>query len=169
MVGETTVGPGSTVEQILDEYDLGASSVVGDLVESDTDRLLLALLLEQRGDSSLQTASVQSATSDQSGSGSSSDGYFSGTIQSVEKPADDDNQPIEPDFEVSTVSVRSFSSPIYVAFDEPTAATDRIQLVPDDGDEPFIVSPGNGWTTDEIYVGVPDGGSATSVTIDAFE
>lgn len=167
MTGEITIGAGSVVEELLEDYGLSVDSLAGDLIESDTDRLLLALLLEQRGDDSLQSASIDSNSN--TGRGSSSSAYFSGTIQSSDNPVDDDDQPIEPDFDMSTIVVRSFGGPIFIAFDEPTSATDRIQLDPSAGDEPFVVSPGDDWSTDEIYVGVPDGGSATSVTVEAFE
>lgn len=166
-VGDLTIGPGSVVEQLLEDYGLNVDSVAGDLVESDTDRLLLALLLEQRGADNLQSASIDSTAND--GRGSSSSAYFSGTIQSAPNPVDDDDQPIEPDFQMTTIVVRSFASPIFIAFGEPTSATDRIQLDPEAGDEPYVVSPGNDWSTDEIFVGVPDGGSATSVTVEGFE
>lgn len=44
----STIGPGSNIERLLDEYGLGANSLLADVFESDTDRLLLALLLEER-------------------------------------------------------------------------------------------------------------------------
>ncbi|WP_435332834.1 hypothetical protein [Haloarchaeobius sp. TZWWS8] len=42
-------GPNSEIEKLLAEYGLGAHSWVSDVLQSDTDRLLMALLLEQRG------------------------------------------------------------------------------------------------------------------------
>lgn len=49
MVGEATVGPDAQLERLLEKYDLDADSWAADLAENDTDRLLMALLLEQRG------------------------------------------------------------------------------------------------------------------------
>jgi len=43
-----TLGPDSNIERLLDEYGVGANTWVADVFASDTDRLLLALLLEER-------------------------------------------------------------------------------------------------------------------------
>ena len=49
MAGEATIGPNAQLERLLAQYDLDADSWASDLAESDTDRLLMALLLERRG------------------------------------------------------------------------------------------------------------------------
>lgn len=76
MVGETTVGPQALVERMLADYGLGVDSWAGDIVERDTDRLLMALLLEQRGEADVIDAVDAARRSDTSSDETTAD-YWS--------------------------------------------------------------------------------------------
>ncbi len=60
MIGSSTVGPNSPIERVLADYGVDASSWGEDLVEDDTERLLLALLLEHRGENAVEALNPES-------------------------------------------------------------------------------------------------------------
>jgi len=81
VTGEVTVGPNALVERLLKEYGLAADSWAGDVVENDTDRLLMALLLEQRDGTDVIEA-VDAARRSKTGTETTTADYWSseGTI-----------------------------------------------------------------------------------------
>lgn len=129
----TTAGPGSNIESVLGEYGVGANSWVSDVFASDTDRLLLALLLEQRGQDLIE------ALDDAQNPTSADDGA---TYFSTEEPESVDSkswETLELGFSASAVTVHGFDAPIRVAFAEPDRANSAIRLSAKQS--PFEVAP----------------------------
>jgi hypothetical protein len=121
----TTAGPGSNIESLLDEYGVGVNSWASDVFASDTDRLLLALLLEQRGQELVEA--LDEASSEY---GDKDDGtqYYAQqfTVTQGGPPEDvtDEQGRLDFGFEASTVDLR-FTDSIEVAF-KPQGASNRV-------------------------------------------
>ena len=144
MVGSSTIGPNSQVERILAKYGLEATSWGDDLVENDTNRLLLALLLEQRGENALEAIDTQPDDSQEAG-------YFV-----TEEPlpvVSTDEERLNWGFPANTVNVWGFDAPIYVAF-RSEGNYRKIPLQP--SESPFSVSPEGGIDASSIWVSKPD-------------
>ena len=157
-----SAGPNSPIETVLADYDLSAETVVDDVFRSDTDRLLLALLLERRGGDSVSELAVENRAGE-SRDATAEPSYRSETIEATAEPEE-----IDLGFNASTLSMRGFTAPVFVAFVDPTNDSDRIVLNPDDGDEPYVISPGSGFAFGQVFVGRA-GGSDTTLTVEMFE
>lgn len=107
MIGSSTIGPDSQVERILQDYGLSATSWPDDLVENDTDRLLLALLLEQRGESALEAINPESEDSQEAA-------YF--VTENPLPVTSTDEERLKWGYPATSVTVWGFDEPIYVAF-----------------------------------------------------
>lgn len=129
MVGETTIGHDSRVEQVLGEYGLQADGLVDDLVESDTDRLLLALLLEQR-DQDLIDA-LDDAQASESGDPDTEARYYS-----AEYNVDNSERPewahVDFGLVASSVDLRISANPIEIRFQSPGNDDSTIEYATDE-------------------------------------
>ncbi|NLV09357.1 hypothetical protein GOC74_05360 [Halomicrobium mukohataei] len=131
----STVGPDSVIERVLSEYNIGADSWHEDLFESDTDRLLLALLLEQRGEQYLG----ETSTSDEP------------TYFVTEEPVSVDSvnqQGLDWGFPADTVTVWGFDEPVLVSFQQ-TGTNREIPLTA--AEAPFSLSPPGGLNTSKLW------------------
>ncbi|ELY71093.1 hypothetical protein C489_02026 [Natrinema versiforme JCM 10478] len=131
-MGSSTIGPDSPIERVLEDYGVGASSWSEDLVESDTERLLLALLLEQRGENALEALDTESEDSQEAG-------YFV-TEEPLPITTAEENR-LKWGFPAKSVTVWGFDAPIYVAF---RSEGDYRKIPLDPEDAPFSVSPQGG-------------------------
>ncbi|WP_256299907.1 hypothetical protein [Haloarchaeobius salinus] len=105
-----TPGPNSRIEQVLGEYGLGANSWAMDILQSDTDRLLLALLLEQRGQDLIEALDAAGEEYEETTAT-----YATGEVTSGEEWS----EPIEFGFVSSSIDLRINDSDIEVAFADP--------------------------------------------------
>lgn len=158
-----TRGPDATVERVLADYGLDVETWAGDAFESDVERLLLALLLEQQGTESIQQAEIETIASQNSRQQGNPD-YLSRSVTATNEPNE-----IDLEFQASTLVARGFSDVVYVAFESPNSSDLRIRLDPNDGDEPFALSPGDSFEFGSVYYGRPDGSTDTSFTLEVFE
>ncbi|MFC6953522.1 hypothetical protein [Halorubellus litoreus] len=118
-------GPNSRVEQLLGEYGVGANSWIEDIFKSDTDRLLLAILLEQREQDLIEA--LDDASSEYTDEDSGTQYYvqkFTVTQSGPPENLSDDQGRLDFGFEASTVDLR-FSDSIEVAF-KPEATSNRV-------------------------------------------
>jgi hypothetical protein len=121
----TTAGPGSNIETFLDEYGVGANSWAADLFASDTDRLLLALLLEQRGQDLVEA--LDDAKSEYDEDDGETEYYaqkFTVTEDGPPEDVTDDQGRLDFGFEASTVDLR-LTDAIEVAF-QPEGNLNRV-------------------------------------------
>ncbi|ACV47831.1 hypothetical protein GBQ70_11710 [Halomicrobium sp. ZPS1] len=131
----STVGPDSVIERVLSEYGIGADSWHEDLLESDTDRLLLALLLDQRGDQYLG----ETSTSDEPT-------YF---VTEVPVAVDGvGQQSLDWGFPADTVTVWGFDGPVLVSFQQ-TGTNREIPLTASEA--PFSLSPPGGLNASKLW------------------
>ncbi|WP_162991588.1 hypothetical protein [Halostella salina] len=108
----TSVGPNSVTEQLLSLYGLGATSWTDDIAQSDTDRLLAALLLELREESLLE---VQAQSGDDYhendvGESAQTAEYYADTVT-----LDGDGERVDLGFIAESIDLR-FDDDIAVAF-----------------------------------------------------
>jgi len=108
----STIGPDSQIEQLLGEYGLGANSWMADIVQSDTDRLLLALLLEERGQDII--TAVDQAQEEYSDTETTA-AYTTAEITGGSEWSD----PIDLGFIASSIDLRVSSANAEVAFADP--------------------------------------------------
>ncbi len=102
---------------MLSLYGLGANSWAADIVQSDTDRLLLALLLEQRGQDLIEaTETASDEYSDQTA-----------TYATTEVTADEEwSEPVEFGFVTSEIDLRISGADVEVAFADPSGAASGV-------------------------------------------
>ncbi|MFC6952225.1 hypothetical protein [Halorubellus litoreus] len=121
----TTAGPGSNIEALLDEYGVGVNSWVSDVFASDTDRLLLALLLEQRGQELVEA--LDDAQSEYTDEDSGTQYYaqqFTVTQSGPPEDVTDDQGRLDFGFEATSVDLR-FTDSVEVAF-KPQGNANRV-------------------------------------------
>ena len=140
MVGGTTIGPDSQVERILAKYGLEATSWPDDIVENDTDRLLLALLLEQRGENALEALNPESEDSQEAA-------YF--VTESPLPVTSTDEERLNWGFPASSVTIWGFTEPIYVAF-RSEGDFRKIPLEP--GNAPYHEAPPGGLNASAAWI-----------------
>lgn len=140
MVGGSTIGPNSQVERILEEYGLDATSWPDDLIESDTERLLLALLLEQRGENALEAMDSQSGDNQEAA-------YFVTEDPLVVDSTDESR--LKWGFPATSVTIWGFSEPIYVAF-RSEGDYRKIPLSP--SDSPYHEAPEGGLGASSAWI-----------------
>ncbi|DAC85275.1 hypothetical protein [Natrinema versiforme] len=140
MVGESTIGPDSQVERILDDYGLGATSWPDDLVENDTDRLLLALLLEQRGQNALEALDTADDDSREAG-------YF--VTEDALPVTSTDEEKLNWGFSADSVTVWGFDEPLNIAF-RSEGEYRKIPLQP--SESPFTVAPEGGIDASSAWI-----------------
>ncbi|ELY99478.1 hypothetical protein [Natrialba asiatica] len=130
MIGSSTIGPNSPIEQVLADYGIDASSWTEDIVENDTERLLLALLLEQRGENAVEALNPESEDTQEAA-------YFV-TEEPLPVTSTEENR-LKWGYPATSVTVWGFDEPIYVAFrsefDEPIYVAFRSEF-----DEPIYVA-----------------------------
>ena len=146
MIGGSSIGPDSQVERILSKYGLEATSWGDDLLEDDTNRLLLALLLEQRGENALEAIDHQPDDSQEAG-------YFVTEEPLPVVSTNEDDQMLNWGFPASTVTIWGFTEPVYVAF-RGEGANRKIPLTP--SESPFTLSTEGGVNASSIWVRKPD-------------
>jgi len=154
-----TVGPNSKVEQILGEYGLGANSWAADIVQSDTDRLLLALLLENRGQDLITAV-------DQAGD-EYSDTEKTATYETTEVTGGTDwSDPIDIGFIASSIDIRVSNADAEIAFADPTQS-EGIGVPYATGDSPVVGIPAE---TSKVWVRRdPAASSDTTVQLEAWQ
>ena len=143
MIDSSTIGPDSQVERILQDYGLSATSWPDDLVENDTDRLLLALLLEQRGESALEATNTESEDRQEAA-------YFV-TEEPLPVTSTEEGQ-LNWGFPASSVTIWGFDAPVYVAF-RSNGNNRRIPLTP--SESPFNLAPEGGLDSSMIRIRKP--------------
>ncbi|WP_435362749.1 hypothetical protein [Haloarchaeobius sp. DYHT-AS-18] len=153
-----TPGPNGQVEQLLGEYGLGANSWASDIVQSDTDRLLMALLLEQR-DQDLIDALDQA--NDEYGDTEKTATYATGS-----ETADQEwSEPIEFGFVSSSIDLRVSNADIEVAFADPSKS-ENIGVPYSTSESPIIGVPAE---TSKMWVRRdPSAGSDATVQFEAW-
>jgi hypothetical protein len=156
MVGEHTIGPDSQVENLLAEYGLGANSMFEDIVENDTDRLLVALLLEQRGQDLVEA--LDSATQEY-------DDETTAKYISFDRTATDDWDSVAWDFTTESIDVRISNADALVAFADPTKS-DNVEIAYATGESPIVGIPAE--TTEIWYKNDPSASSDASITVEAW-
>ncbi|WP_254763352.1 hypothetical protein [Natrinema marinum] len=140
MVGSSTFGPDSQVERILAKYGLEATSWPDDLVENDTNRLLLAQLLEQRGENALEAIDHQSEDSQEAP-------YFV-----TEEPlpvTSTDEERLNWGFSATSVTIWGFTEPIYVAF---RSEGDYRKIPLEPGNAPYHEAPEGGLGASSVWI-----------------
>lgn len=158
MVGSSTIGPGSQVEQILAKYGLKATSWPDDLVENDTDRLLLAILLEQRGENALEALDTDDDDSQEAA-------YFVTEDPLPVTEAEEDR--LKWGFPATSVTVWGFDEPIYVAF---RSEGDYRKIPLDPSDAPYHAGPEGGLGASAAWIRKRSSETAdTTVKVKAYK
>lgn len=146
-------GPDARLETLLSDYGLGADSWVADAVESDTDRLLMALLLEQRGDRTIQT--INQTAGSQSGEAD----YES--YRGLQATSEFDE--LSWGYPAETVVVHDLSKPLVVTLKEPAREHSEIRV--DAKDSPFVLSGVSGVGAEQAWYKRPDGAENHSFSL----
>ena len=146
MVGGSSIGPNSQVERILAKYGLEATSWGDDLVENDTNRLLLALLLEQRGENALEALNTEADDSQEAG-------YFVTEEPLPVVSENEDDHHLNWQFPAKSVTIWGFDEPIYVAF-RSEGDYRKIPLTP--SESPFTVAPEGGLDASSVWIRKPN-------------
>ncbi|MFA9415178.1 hypothetical protein [Natrinema sp. HArc-T2] len=158
MVGGSTIGPNSQVERILAKYGLEATSWGDDLLEDDTNRLLLALLLEQRGENALEAIDQQSDDSQEAA-------YFV-TEEPLPVTTTEENR-LNWGYPATSVTVWGFDEPIYVAF-RSEGEYRKIPLAP--SDSPYHAGPEGGLGASSAWISKQSSSTAdTQVKVKAYK
>ena len=153
----TTAGPGSNIESLLDEYGIGANSWASDVFASDTDRLLLANLLELR-DQDLVDALDEAGDDYQ-------DQKQTATYHSEELTASTDWSETELGFTASSIDLRITNANVEIAFANPVG-NDQNQVPYGTGDSPVVGIPAE---TSKVWLRRdPAAGSDATVQLDAW-
>jgi len=109
-----SVGPNAATEQLLSLYGLGANGWVDDIGQSDTDRLLAALLLELRDESLLEARESMDDGYHEDGVGDTSTAtYYADSVDT-----DGDWERVDLGFVADSIDLR-FTDDVTVAFKEP--------------------------------------------------
>lgn len=132
MIGSSTIGPNSPIEQVLADYGIDASSWTEDIVESDTERLLLALLLEQRGENAVEALNPESEDTQEAA-------YFV-TEEPLPVTTTEENR-LKWGYPATSVTVWGFDEPIYVAF---RSEGDYRKIPLEPSDSPYHAGPEGG-------------------------
>jgi len=140
MVAGSTIGPNSQVERILAKYGLEATSWPDDILENDTNRLLLALLLEQRGENALEAIDQQSDDSQEAA-------YFV-TEEPLPVTTTEENR-LNWGYPATSVTVWGFDEPVYVAF-RSEGEYRKIPLAPSDA--PYHAGPEGGLGASSVWI-----------------
>ncbi|QCC57876.1 hypothetical protein NP511_04890 [Natrinema thermotolerans] len=140
MIGSSTVGPNSPIERVLEDYGVGASSWGEDLVESDTERLLLALLLEHRGENAVEALNPESEDSQEAA-------YFV-TENPLVVDSIDENR-LNWGYPATSVTVWGYDEPIYVAF---RSEGDYRKIPLEPGDAPYHAAPEGGLGASSAWI-----------------
>ncbi|QFU83393.1 hypothetical protein [Natronorubrum aibiense] len=158
MVGGSTIGPNSQVERILSKYGLEATSWPDDILEDDTNRLLLALLLEQRGENALEAINPESDDSQEAA-------YFV-TEEPLPVTTTDENR-LKWEFPATSVTIWGFDEPIYVAF-RSEGDYRKIPLSP--ADSPYHAGPEGGLGASAAWIRKQSSDTAdTTVKVKAYK
>ena len=158
----------SYIDTVLGEYLPVEQGPIEDILSSETDQLLYALLLEQRarrmqnGAGDIRTLLEQQRQAQEQGNPDAT-----GTYTSVERTLNplqtaDDWQELDLDFITQEVDLR-FSGAIYVAFRTPS---DDEYIVEYDADESPVV--GISVETSEIHLAAQEGTGGAAVTVEAW-
>ncbi|SES70195.1 hypothetical protein [Natrinema hispanicum] len=158
MVGGSSIGPNSQVERILSKYGLEATSWGDDLLEDDTNRLLLALLLEQRGENALEAIDHQPDDNQEAG-------YFV-----TEEPlpvVSTGEERLNWQFPAKSVTIWGFDEPVYVAF-RSEGDYRKIPLTP--SESPFTIAPEGGLDASSVWIRKPsDSSNDTEIKVLALQ
>jgi hypothetical protein len=154
-----TPGPNSRIEQVLGEYGLGANSWAMDIVQSDTDRLLLALLLEQRGQDLIDA--VDQASQEYSDTETTAT-YTTAEIAAGEEWSD----AVDLGFVSESIDLRVSNAAVEVAFANPSDNNDiGVPYSPDES--PVVGVPAE---TSKLWVRrAPSAGSDGTVQLEAWQ
>ncbi|ELY68141.1 hypothetical protein C489_09065 [Natrinema versiforme JCM 10478] len=158
MMGSSTIGPDSPIERVLEDYGVGASSWSEDLVESDTERLLLALLLEQRGENALEA--IDSGAED-----TQEAAYF--VTEEPRPVTSTEESRCKWGYPATSVTVWGFDEPIYVAF----RSEGNYRKIPlDPRDAPYNAGPEGGLGASAAWISKQsEGDSDTTVKLKAYK
>ncbi|MGQ3412037.1 hypothetical protein ACT4ML_07205 [Natrinema sp. LN54] len=158
MIGSSTVGPNSPIERVLEDYGVGASSWGEDLVENDTERLLLALLLEHRGENAVEALNPEAEDSQEAA-------YFV-TEDPLPVTTAEENR-LKWGFPATSVTVWGFDEPIYVAF-RSEGNYRKIPLEPSDA--PYHAGPEGGLGASAAWIRKQSSDTAdTTVKVKAYK
>ncbi|AFO58418.1 MULTISPECIES: hypothetical protein [unclassified Natrinema] len=140
MIGSSTVGPNSPIERVLADYGVDASSWGEDFLEDDTERLLLALLLEHRGENAVEALNPESDDNREAA-------YFV-TEEPLPVTATDEER-LNWGFPATSVTIWGFTEPIYVAF-RSDGDFRKIPLEP--GNAPYHEAPQGGLGASSAWI-----------------
>lgn len=166
-MGVGTLGD-TYIDTLLGEYLPIQQGPVEDVLSSETDQLLYALLLEQRarrmqnGATDIRTLLEQQRQATEQGTPDTTGTYTSRDLDLDALDSADDWQEIDLDFVTSEVDLR-FSDAIAVSFAPPTEDERIVQY---DGKESPVT--GLPVETSEIHLGAQQGTGGASVTVEAW-
>ena len=166
-MGVGTLGD-SYIDGLLAEYLPIQQGPVEDVLSSETDQLLYALLLEQRarrmqnGATDIRTLLEQQRQATEQGTPDATATYTSREFELDPLDTADDWQELDLDFVTSEVDLR-FSDAIAVSFRSPTEDEAIVQY---DSDESPVT--GLPVETSEIHLGAQEGTGGASVTVEAW-
>jgi hypothetical protein len=158
----------SYIDTLLGEYLPVQQGPVEDVLSSETDQLLYALLLEQRarrmqnGATDIRTLLEQQRQATEQGTPEATGTYTSRDLELDPLATADDWQELDLDFVTSEVDLR-FNDAIAVAFAPPTEEERVVQY---DGSESPVT--GLPVETSEIHLGAQEGTGGASVTVEAW-
>ena len=160
-MSSATVGPDALVERLLEEYGLSTDSWAADVVEDDTERLLMALLLEQRDQTDVIEA-VDAARRSGTGTETTTADYWS---SEGEITLGDDWTEIDFEGLVSeSVDLRISNADLVVRFEEPGA--DDADVFYGTAESPIVGVPAK--TTKMWAKNDPSAGSNASLKVQAW-
>ncbi|ELY63577.1 hypothetical protein [Natrinema versiforme] len=158
MIGSSTIGPNSPIERVLADYGIDASSWSEDIVENDTERLLLALLLEQRGENAFEALNPESEDTQEAA-------YFV-TEEPLPVTTTEENR-LKWGFPASSVTVWGFDEPIYVAF---RSEGDYRKIPLEPSSAPYNAGPEGGLGASAAWISKQSSDSAdTTVKVKAYK
>ena len=156
------------IDRLLGEYLPVQQGPVEDVLSSETDQLLYAVLLEMRarrmqnGASDIRTLLEQQRQATEQGTPDVQGTYTSRDLELDSLDTADDWEKVDLDFVTSEIDLR-FSDPIAVAFRDPT---DEEYIVKYDGGESPVT--GLPVETSEIHLGAQQSTSGASLTLQAW-
>lgn len=166
-MGVGTLGD-TYIDAVLGEYLPIQQGPIEDVLSSETDQLLYALLLEQRarrmqdGPQDIRTLLEEQRQAAEQGTPDTTGTYVSRDLALDELESADDWQTLDLDFTTSEIDLR-FDDKIKVAFRTPSEEEAIVQY--DGGDSPAVGIPVE---TSEIHLGAADGTGGASVTVEAW-
>lgn len=167
-MGVGTVGD-TYIDDLLGEYLPIQQGPVEDVLSSETDQLLYALLLELRaqrmrqGDMDIRTLLQRNRQERSSGNPERTGTYLSTDLDLDPLDTAEDWEKVDLEFVTSEVDLR-FNDDIAVAFDEPT---DNSRVVQYSATESPVT--GIPVETSEIHAGAQEGTGGANLTIDAWD